>query len=259
VRITQLLLPGASEYERKSQRLDRDAVIAAGHELVESGAHVTHVYSPYPLPSLPIRGRFIANSRATERWWRRPAQPAIVVSPLKEGSDTFLPEAVDDSYFDERSPRQPDGRHRLGTFGAHRVGVNRMIEQTLHRLHRFRDDIDWLVFDHFPTVTELAALDAWVDPATSESDFDGGVAEALAAQLPVVAVRTSINLQRMEKGRTGLLVPPDPNELTHAILAALFKAEVYRPRIDAARQTISKFRVRQRVRALTQIYENLGK
>jgi glycosyltransferase involved in cell wall biosynthesis len=128
----------------------------------------------------------------------------------------------------------------------------------LHRLHRFRDDIDWLVFDHPPTLDELGGLDAWVDPASSDTDFDGFVAETLAAGLAVVATRTSINLQRTEKGRSGLLVPYDPNELTHAILAALFKAEVHRPRIEAARQTISKFRAKHRVRTLARIYENLG-
>lgn len=258
MRITQLLLPGASEYERKSQRLDRDALISAGHEIVDDG-DVAHVYGPYPLPPLQIKVPFVANAHPTKTWWRRAKQPAAVVSPLKDGPDTYLPEAIDDAYFAERTARKTDDRYRLGTFDSHRVGVNRLIDQTLHRMHRFRDDVDWLVFDHAPTFAELESLDAWVDPATAESDYDGFVAEALAAALPVVAVRTSINLQRMEKGRTGLLVPPDPNEITHAILAALFKAEVYRPRIDAARQTISKFRTRQRVRTLVQIYENLGK
>jgi glycosyltransferase involved in cell wall biosynthesis len=74
----------------------------------------------------------------------------------------------------------------------------------------------------------------------------------------VVASRTPINVQRLEKGRTGVLVPPgDPNEMTHAILAALFKPETLEPRLQAARQTIGKFRGRQRLRALTRIYEAL--
>ena len=190
--------------------------------------------------------------------WLRGAEPAVVISPLKDAAH-FVPEAIDDSYFVERNPREPDGRYRLGTFSQQRVGIDRIIDLTLHRLHRFRDDIDWLVFDHAPTLEELGGLDAWVDPVSSDTDFDGFVAEALAAGLAVVATRTPINLQRTEKGRTALLVPHDPNELTHAILAALFKAEVHRPRIDAARQTISKFRAKHRVRALAQIYETLGK
>jgi glycosyltransferase involved in cell wall biosynthesis len=73
-----------------------------------------------------------------------------------------------------------------------------------------------------------------------------------------VASATPINVQRLEKGRTGFLVPPrDPNEMTHAILTALFKPEVARARSDAARQTVGKFRAGQRIRALTRIYEDI--
>ncbi|MEA2571080.1 MAG: hypothetical protein QOI24_3081 [Acidobacteriota bacterium] len=260
MRIAQLLLPGASEYERRSQRIDADALTAIGFELTnECDARVAHVYGPDPLPRLRApRIPFVANARLRSRWWLRAREPNVVISPLKDAS-TFVPEAIDDSYFSERPAREPDGRYRLGTFNAQRVGIHRIIDLTLHRLHRFRDDVDWLVFDHAPSLEELGGLDAWVDPASSDTDFDGFVAEGLAAGLAVVATRTPINLQRTEKGRSALLVPHDPNELTHAILAALFKAEVHRPRIDAARQTISKFRAKHRVRALAQIYENLGK
>jgi hypothetical protein len=259
VRIAQFLLPGASEYERKLQRIDAASLTAAGFELTnENDADVAHVYGPDPLPRLhALRIPFVANARPRSRWWRRAPEPNVVISPLKDAN--FVPEAIDDLYFAELPAREPDGRYRLGTFNAQRAGIDRIIDLTLHRLHRFRDDIDWLVFDHPPTLEELGGLDAWVDPASSDTDFDGFVAEALAAGLAVVATRTPINLQRTEKGRTALLVPHDPNELTHAILAALFKAEVHRPRIDAARQTISKFRAKHRVRTLAQIYENLGK
>jgi glycosyltransferase involved in cell wall biosynthesis len=104
----------------------------------------------------------------------------------------------------------------------------------------------------------LAQIAVWLDPALADDDFDGFVAEALAMGRLVVASRTPINVQRLEKGRTGFLVPArDANETTHAILAALFKPEVGTPRSDAARQTVSKFRPRQRVRALTELYERL--
>ena len=84
------------------------------------------------------------------------------------------------------------------------------------------------------------------------------MAEALVAGNVVVASRTIINVTRLEKGRTGFLAPPnDPNELTHAILAALFKPELAQETLAAARQTISKYRPRQRLRALVPIYESL--
>ena len=46
----------------------------------------------------------------------------------------------------------------------------------------------------------------------SENDFDGFVAEAIAAGTAVIASRTAINVQRLEKGRTGVLVPPARSE-----------------------------------------------
>jgi glycosyltransferase involved in cell wall biosynthesis len=108
------------------------------------------------------------------------------------------------------------------------------------------------------TPEDLASVDIWVDPAIDDNDLDGFVAEGLVVGLPVVATRTAINVLRLEQGRTGFLVPPrDPNEMTHAILSALFKTEVAESRQFAARQTVSKFRARQRLRILTRIYETL--
>ena len=133
-----------------------------------------------------------------------------------------------------------------------------MVDQTLARIARFRDDIHWQLFDRAPTPDDLAGVDAWIDPAVHEDDFDGFVAEAIAAGKAVVASQTAMNSQRLEAGRTGLLVPPnDPNELTHAILSALFKPEVARSKIEAAKQTAGKFRPRQRLRVLERIYETL--
>jgi glycosyltransferase involved in cell wall biosynthesis len=103
-------------------------------------------------------------------------------------------------------------------------------------------------------------VDVWADPAIDENDYDGFVAEAIAAGVPVIASRTAINTQRLEKGRTGVLVPPrDPNEWTHAILAALFKPEFRHSKTVAAQQTASKFRPRHRARALIQLYESIYK
>lgn len=260
--IAQILLPGVSDYERKSQRIDV-AALSAHHDVrvgTVAGADIIHVYAPASLNPAAVRDLtlpFVCNAPSKPRrfQWRRVTQPARVISPLKETA-TFIPEAVDDSYFEAPATHQPGDRATIGTFA--RPSIRNIVEQTATRIHRFRDDIDWLLFDAAPSIAELHAVDLWVDPATAEDDYDGFAAEALVAGNAVVASRTGINTQRLEKGRTGMLVPPgDPNELTHAILTALFKQELRHSRITAAQQTASKFRMRHRAQALIQLYESI--
>jgi hypothetical protein len=271
MRVAQVILPGVSEYERKSQRIDY-ASLAASHEVIvvtpeeagKSGADVAHVYARGELPSAPFV-RFplpyiaSADVRRTRWPWRRPTEPDYVVSPIIEKVEQSryqpLSEAVEDRYFVERQAFSPP--NVIGTFA--RTDVHPIVEQTLARITRFREDVTWHLFDRVPTPEDLASVSVWVDPAVSEGDFDGFVAEAAVSGLPVVASRTKINAQRLEQGRTGFLVPPrDPNELAHAILAALFKPEVAGMKVNAARQTASKFRAKQRLRVLVHMYETIA-
>ena len=279
MRILQITLPGASEFEKKCQRIDF-ASLSAKHEVIVAGstrdapaADIAHIYGPVPLPPGPLVGftmPYVASSAPTRSRlsFRRPAQPAAViwsaaaVPPLlREQCDSMaaalqiVPEAVEEIYFaSDAKPRPPS--NTLGSFA--RPSIVNFVEQTLVRVGRFRDDVTWKLFGHPPSPDDLAGVDVWVDPAIDEADLDGFVAEAIVAGKIVVASRTEVNAQRLEQGRTGLLVPPnDPNELTHAILAALFKPEVARSKIEAARQTAGKFRPRQRSRVLERFYETV--
>ena len=261
MRILQIVAPGASEYERKCQRVDREA-LAPKHEVLTAslddarGVHadVAHVYASGELPAaafVKFPTPYVSSvSMKRSRWpWRRAAEPGRVVTPLGE-----LPEAVEERYW--AAPGSGPSRNVIGSFA--RPSVRNMVDQTLTRIHRFRDDVSWTLFDRVPEPQDLVSVDIWVDPAVDDRDFDGFVAEAVVSGLPVVAARTAINEIRMEKGRTGALVPPrDPNEMTHAILTALFKPEVARSKQNAARQTVSKFRARQRLRVLSHLYETL--
>ena len=207
MRIAQVVKRGASEYEKKSARIDFE-LLRSEHEFVTSDADITLDYR-----------------------------------------NLDLPEAVEEGYFFTTEGTKGTEK-TVGTFN--RRGVRKIVEATVPRLHRTREDIEWLLLDEPPR--DFAAFDVWVDPAIDDDDYDGFVAEALVAGKIVVASRTPINVRRLEKGRTGFLVPPgDANELTHAILAALFKPEVAQQKIEAARQTISKFHPRQRLRALTEL------
>src|SRR5688572_18610602 len=210
MRIAQVLLPDASEYERKSQRVDRAAlgerhevVLVSLDEVAGSGAEVAHIYASGELPARPfVRFPVPYVSSAplkTSRWsLRKPVPPDYVATPIE------LTEAVEEAYFDARDRRRAGGTV-VGTFD--RESVRPLVGQTLARIHRFRDDVTWRLFSHVPTPEDLAGVDLWVDPAASENDYDGFVAEALVVGLPVVATRTTLNVSRLEQGRTGMLVP----------------------------------------------------
>lgn len=266
MRIAQIVVAGASEFERKAQRTDF-AALSGEHaiavipleELPRTDAAVAHIYGPPVLPRRQFGGicvPYVASGRPSGRRFafRRITEPSHVLTPLRDGAGTFVPEAVDDACY--AVPRSVPPAPTIGSFA--RPEVRDMVEQTMARVHRFRDDIEWTTFTTPPTPAEIAAVSVWVDPVIDESDYDGFVAEAVACGVTVVAARTPINTQRLEKGRTGFLVPArDPNEMTHAILAALFKPEAAEERETAARQTASKFRVRQRMKVLLPLYEAL--
>jgi Glycosyl transferases group 1 len=274
MRILQILTPAASEFEKKCQRVDF-AAFSAKHEVVVldysvSGAatrdrslspsgvtanapQITHVYGRPDGVELPTP--YVASFPVPRRRFalRQSKQPSAIVSPFE------VPEAVEDRYFDAQRPSDAAPQRPASTIASFdRKSIRNIVEQTVARIHRFRDDVTWQLFERAPAPADLAGVDAWIDPAIDENDFDGFVAEAIAAGVPVVASRIAINEQRLEKGRTGFLVPRnDPNEHTHAILAALFKPEVARSKFEAARQTAGKFRPRQRSRVLERIYETV--
>lgn len=272
MRILQVVFPGASPYELKGQRIDRAALEARGHAVTNADtlagaadAGVVHVYGPTPLSRARLRGiatPYLANARpAPARWplFGRVREPAVVISPLQADGVQVVPEAVEDLWFDApRGPRTAGDPRVAGSFVGERPWARAMAEQTTMRIRRFREDVEWRLFDEPPSPEDLAGVDVWVDPARDDQDLDGFVAEALVGGTPVVAARTAVNEVRSDKGRTALLVPPgDSNELTHAILAALFKPEVAQQKVQAARLTASKFRSSQRLRALIPIYETL--
>jgi hypothetical protein len=258
MRLAQIVVPNASEYERKCQRADQEALASKVELVALKDAQVAHVYASGPLPTrefIDFPVPYVATAPVEISRWslRKPRVPAAVVPAVGEKA---LQEAVEEAYWGPALPRREGEARIIGSYA--RPSVRNVVEQTLVRIHRFREDVTWNLFDHVPTREDLSGVDVWVDPAMDESDLDGFVAEALVVGLPVVASRVGVNAQRLENGRTGWLVPPgDPNEMTHAILAALFKPEVAENKVAAARQTISKFRARQRVRVLGPLYETL--
>jgi glycosyltransferase involved in cell wall biosynthesis len=261
MRIAQIILPAASAYERKCQRVDH-AALSGKHEVTlvpleeisRGSADLAHLYATGELPKIQLPLPYVASAPMPQtRWYdalagRRATPPRFVLSPPE------VPEAVEDFWFAAAHAPVEREVKVVGSFA--RKSIRSMVDRTLSRISRFRSDVTWNLYDHEPTPEDLADVDAWIDPAVSENDQDGFVAEALVLGLPVVATRTKMNGWRLEQGRTGFLVPlDDPNEMTHAILTALFKVEVAENKKNAARQTVSKFRARQRLRILQSLYE----
>ncbi|MEA2339489.1 MAG: hypothetical protein QOE82_3496, partial [Thermoanaerobaculia bacterium] len=140
--IAQLLLAGVSEYERKSQRMDFDS-LSKDHDVrlgEIAGADIVHIYAPQDFDPPILDMPYVSNRKPRKRLLRRNVEPKCVVTPLREMAETFIPEAVDESYFGNASTGQPG--NRIGTFK--RASVVNTIEQTAARIQRFRDDVDWL-------------------------------------------------------------------------------------------------------------------
>ncbi len=169
-----------------------------------------------------------------------------------------VPEAVEDEWFiDATSRQEPAGVATVGTYVRSDQSRNR-VEQAYGRIQRFRDDVTWTFFEEPPAPAELSALDLWVDPATGDDDHDGMVVEAIVCRTLVVASRTAPNTRRLDSGRAGVLTPSgDHNELTHAVLNALFKEEVRAPRLLHAAQIRDRFRPERRRAAVGAIYREI--
>jgi hypothetical protein len=266
VRIAQLVLEGASAYERKCQRVDLATIREAGTvEIVEPGdprVELVHVYGPDPLPPRELRTfrKYVSSSKpAPSRLpWLRAAEPALITSPAS------LPEAVEDHYFSDMDEARNVVHFRardhlaMGSYTGNRKEIVSMAERTLARIRRFRDDVEWKLFETPPTPGEIASLDLWVDPSIDDRDLDGFTAEATVCGTLVVASRTPQNQVRLAGGAAGFLVPVnDPNELAHAIAGALFKEELSAGRRERARELADRFRRRHRASALLALYQKV--
>lgn len=249
-----MLSPLATAYDTKCRRVDAQAL----PEVCEDGdpsADLLHIYGPLP-PRRVLREiavPYVSESAPppSRLPWRMVRPPAAIARPED------MPEAVEDAYRDSTVVAYRSGEvHRIGSYLGQREGVASMIDQTLARIHRFRQDVEWLRFDAAPSPSDLRSLALWVDPLTRQDDMGGFVAEAIVSGCLTVAGRTSVNERRLDGGKAGFLVPlRDPNELAHAIVNALFREEESRSKRQAMTAAAGRFAPLHRVRALIAVYE----
>lgn len=277
MRVARLLLATRSHFDLKCFRVDSDGSHPAEEErwclpgtldgglearpegeiaraLRDFAPDVLHVYGSGPVPhqllSASGSAPWLADrslEAARPLFGRRPrAQTRVLAERIAE--------PVADEYFAARPPRAASARRRVGSQRqSSRSESARDLADA--RIKRFRDDIDWFLFDTPPTADEMATLDLWVDLADEETDLDGMVGEALALGLPLVATRTAANRRRTADGRAAALCPSrDPNEMAHAIVTMLFKPERATPILTAAAGVRDQFRAEKRREALRLAY-----
>jgi len=281
MRIARLLLATRTHFDLKCFRLDGEGSKASGEAawclpgpggaglefqaegevaraLRSYAPDILHVYGsgavPHTLLSAAGAAPWLSDrSLAATRplFGRRPrAQAQILAAKIAE--------PVADEYFVSRPPRTAAARRKVGSLGHSQRAVSTR-DLTDARIRRFRDDVDWYLFEVPPSAGEMAALDLWVDLASDESDLDGLVGEALALGLPLVATRTEANRRRTADGRAAALCPKgDPNEMAHAIVTMLFKPERATPLLTAAAELRERFRTESRREALRAVYAEVA-
>src|SRR5258708_9221196 len=89
MRIAQLILPGASQYERKSQRLDAAQLAAAGHDVLlvddPTGFDLAHIYGPLTLPRRRLTVPYLASGTMRRGWGQPPLPPPRLLGAPIEG------------------------------------------------------------------------------------------------------------------------------------------------------------------------------
>lgn len=276
MRIARVLLPSFAGFDLKCFRIDREAgagrseaswtLASSGsaeplavperqlaRELREFAPAILHVYGSGPVPQSLI-------TAAAAPWLADRALDAsrTLLGRRPNGcSKTLLdevPEPVAEEFFDRHRASELPERPVIGTLRRGSTIASRR-DLAEARIRRFRDDVDWQLFEEPPPASRMASLSLWVDPADDEDDLDGLVCEAIVLGVPVVASRTAANRRRTDDGRAAALCPKgDANEMAHAIVTMLFKPERTMALRTAAMEVRERFRPAKRRAALLEAY-----
>ena len=218
--------------------------------------------------------RIAANSHAAANRLRRELVPA--------GKVVVIPNGLDLGAF---APRRPRPRVRrvitvanLRQEKAHEV----LLAAAAVVLARYSDAEFWIVGDgaRYQELTDLAARsglsgrvrflghredvpallaesDAFVLPSRSEA-FPGGLMEAMAAGLPVVATAVGGNRELVRHGENGLLVPPgDAEAIVSALLELMASPERAAGLGEAARASVEdRFSFERMVSTFENLYQS---
>jgi sugar transferase (PEP-CTERM/EpsH1 system associated) len=119
-------------------------------------------------------------------------------------------------------------------------------------------DLAWLPGERGDVADVMRGLDCFVLPSLAEG-ISNTILEAMASGVPVVATRAGGNVELVQEGVTGRLVPAaDPDALARAILDYYLDREAARKHAQAARRIAkNKFGLDRMVTSYMEVYEQL--
>jgi glycosyltransferase involved in cell wall biosynthesis len=139
------------------------------------------------------------------------------------------------------------------------VGEGRLRPEMRRMLqHAGLADLAWLPGERGDVADIMRGLDCFVLPSLAEG-ISNTILEAMASGVPVVATRVGGNVELVEEGVTGRLVPAaDPDALARAILDYYVDREAARRHAHAARRIAkTKFGLDRMVTSYVEVYEQL--
>lgn len=119
-------------------------------------------------------------------------------------------------------------------------------------------DLAWLAGDRTDIPDVMRGLDAFVLPSLAEG-ISNTILEAMATALPVLATQVGGNVELLQEGVTGRLVPAgDPDTMARAMLDDFLAPDAARRRGRAARtEAERRFSLDAMVKAYADLYERL--
>lgn len=152
--------------------------------------------------------------------------------------------------------RAPQARDRLRLVIAGEGALRASVEQVLREAGV--ESLAWLAGARDDVPDVLRGLDAFVLPSRAEG-ISNTILEAMATGLPIVATAVGGNVELLEHGVTGTLVPSGHvDAMATALLEDLAQPQLARQRGEAARSAVQRrFSLDSMVAAYGDLYERL--
>ena len=139
------------------------------------------------------------------------------------------------------------------------VGEGESRTECLEMMKQYNmDHLAWFTGERNDIPELMAAMDIFVLPSLGEG-ISNTILEAMSSGLPVVATKVGGNLELVQEGETGYLVPPsDPEAMAQALFNYVTNPELRNNHSQAAREFIDRsFSIDAMVQGYLSVYDHL--